>query len=64
LYEENRENEEHSWEFSGLINHSLSIQQVEQETAGTDHALEKLKNTMASIEQEREARKYVYPYSR
>jgi RNA polymerase II elongation factor ELL len=60
VYKENQENEENSWEFTGLINHSISIQQVEQETAGTDHALEKLKNTMASIEQEREARKYVF----
>ena len=63
LYRENQENEGEPWEFNGLINHSLSIQHVQEASAGTDRALEALKNTMASIEQEREARKYV-PSSR
>jgi len=57
LYRENQENEGEPWEFNGLINHSLSIQHVQEASAGTDRALEALKNTMASIEQEREARK-------
>jgi RNA polymerase II elongation factor ELL len=57
LYKENQENDERSWEFSGLINHSLSIQHAAEASAGTERALEALKNTMASIEQDREARK-------
>ena len=52
-----RENDENKWGFSGLINHSLAIRDVEEASAGADMAMETLKNNMAAIEQEREARK-------
>jgi hypothetical protein len=59
LYQLDEESKENEWSFTGLINHHLTIQKVEEASANMDKALETLKNNMASIEQEREARKCV-----
>lgn len=56
---EDGEESEAVWQFTGLVTQSLNVQPVEDVAAGTDRALETLKNTMASIEQDREARKCV-----
>jgi RNA polymerase II elongation factor ELL len=45
--------------FTGVINHSIAIQAAEKATAGVDVALETLKNSMATLYQEKEARQYV-----
>lgn len=57
------ENEENEWEFGGLINHSLALRDAEVAEAGMDRALETLQNNMAVLQQEREARKCVWPAS-
>ena len=45
------------WDFSGLVSHSLVLAQANKTMEGMDAALEELKNNMASIQQEVEARK-------
>jgi RNA polymerase II elongation factor ELL len=45
------------WTFSGLVSHSLSLEQANKSIVGMEAALEELKNNMASIQQETEARK-------
>ena len=61
LYQFDEESKENEWSFAGLINHHLTIQKVEEASANIDKALETLKNNMASIEHEREARRCVVP---
>jgi len=56
LYRAGESDSEDEWSFTGLINHTLQIQQVEQASAGMDKALETLKTNMAAIEQDRKAR--------
>jgi RNA polymerase II elongation factor ELL len=51
--------QEDGWKFSGLINHSLEIQKMEEASAGLDKALETLQSQMASIKQQRDAQKCV-----
>lgn len=43
--------------FKGAINHKLSVHKVEESTAGSDAALQQLKSNIATINQEKEARK-------
>ncbi|KAF1988537.1 hypothetical protein K402DRAFT_402731 [Aulographum hederae CBS 113979] len=56
LYFSGDSDSEDEWSFSGLINHNLAVLEPDEATAGTDKALETLKNNMAAMEQEREAR--------
>jgi len=56
LYQAGNSDSEDDWSFTGIINHTLQIQEVEQASAGMDKALETLKNNMAAIEQDRKAR--------
>jgi hypothetical protein len=55
LYDTTNESE---FEFSGFINHSLTVQKAGQVTAGVDVALETLRNQMQAIKSDREASKY------
>jgi hypothetical protein len=48
------------WNFSGLVSHSLAATQTNNNPLdGMDAALEEFRNSMASIQQEAEARKCV-----
>lgn len=49
------------FEFAGLIHHSLTVQKVEDVTAGVDSALQQLRSSMAAISEVREANKYASP---
>lgn len=59
LYRSSGNEEGRGWQFSGLINHSLEIQKIEEASAGLDKALETLQSQMASIKQQRDAQKCV-----
>jgi hypothetical protein len=52
-----RAHDDDEWEFAGHVSHSLTIQKAEDPSAGLDEALAVLKNNMASMEKERDARK-------
>ncbi|KAF2453470.1 hypothetical protein BDY21DRAFT_367011 [Lineolata rhizophorae] len=43
-------------QFRGVVGHRLAVQEAEEVTAGTDVALERLKSSLASLQQEKEAR--------
>lgn len=60
LYHSSGDGGEKEWNFSGLINHSLEIQKMEEASAGLDKALETLQSQMASIKQQRDAQKCVF----
>jgi RNA polymerase II elongation factor ELL len=53
------DSDDDEWGFAGVVNHSLSIEQAEDESAGMDAALEVLKNRLAAEKKEREANKCV-----
>ncbi|QDS70954.1 hypothetical protein FKW77_007095 [Venturia effusa] len=58
LYKANDEGKENEWSFAGIINYNLvTIQKVEEASAGADKAMEQLRNTQALAKQEIEARK-------
>ncbi|KAF2839394.1 hypothetical protein M501DRAFT_788482 [Patellaria atrata CBS 101060] len=57
LYRVGGEETENEMAFAGLINTTLSIQKVDEATAGVDAALETLKNNIATINREKEAQK-------
>lgn len=46
------------WTFHGLVSHRLNLEVANKSMEGMDAALEELKNNMATIQQETEARKY------
>jgi len=60
LYQSDSSDSDTGWSFAGLINHTLAFRKVEEATAGTDAALEALKNNLATFTQERESRGYVH----
>ncbi|KAE9987169.1 hypothetical protein EG328_003638 [Venturia inaequalis] len=58
LYKVDDEGVENKWSFAGIINYNLvTIQKVEEASAGADKAMEQLRNTQALAKQEIEARK-------
>lgn len=60
LYKVDDEGKENEWSFAGMINYNLvTIQKVEEASAGADKAMEQLKNTQALAKLEIEARKCV-----
>lgn len=60
LYKVDDEGVENKWSFAGIINYNLvTIQKVEEASAGADKAMEQLRNTQALAKQEIEARKCV-----
>lgn len=60
LYKVHDQGKENEWSFAGIINYNLvTIQKVEEASAGADKAMEQLRNTQALAKQEIEARKCV-----
>ncbi|TLD38535.1 hypothetical protein E2P81_ATG01078 [Venturia nashicola] len=58
LYKADDEGKEQEWSFAGIVNYNLvTIQKVEEASAGADKAMEQLRNTQALAKQEIEARK-------
>jgi RNA polymerase II elongation factor ELL len=57
LYGPGSEEDENGWHFQGLINHRLAIKQAEKASAGMDSALANLKSSLATLSQEKEARR-------
>ena len=56
LYKSN-DGQARTWQFTGFVTHSLKLRKTNEALGGLDEAVEALKNNMASIEQDREARK-------
>jgi len=49
--------DEREWLYSGVVDHVLTLQKAQEVTEGVEEALQKLKNNMASIKQEEEAKR-------
>lgn len=57
LYNAGTDDDEDGMHFEGLLNHRLAIRKAEQASAGMDSALATLKSSLASLSQEKEARR-------
>ena len=51
----------HEFNFAGRLSHQLALQKVQQEVAGADEALTKLRNSLASVEQVKQSHQCVTP---
>lgn len=60
LYQSCTPDSDKEWSFAGLINHIVAFPKTEDVTAGTDVALETLKNNLATFTQAKEARGYIH----
>jgi RNA polymerase II elongation factor ELL len=56
FYQSSPQNE-NEWRFSGTVDHVLALQKAQEVTGRVEETLQKLKSSMASLEQEQEARK-------
>lgn len=45
------------WEFAGLVNHNLTLQKAKEVSEGMEAALATMRNNMASMEQDLQARR-------